>query len=423
MRNLKLQFVMWCIALACVTGIILGCVGGPQPKPASTETKPGRATPSMVPQVIVTLPAASQERWNLLASELAETYRLKQTGAFPLDSLGVQCIVYKVPEGESPQGMVDTLTADPRVESAQLNQRFQGLMAIYNDRYAKLQYGARAIRADRVHRLATGKGVKVAVVDTGIEVSHPDLRARIDTTANFVKGGEQTFSQEHHGTAVAGVIAAQANNDVGIVGIAPEASVLAVKACREQPPGSRAAVCTTWALAKGIDFAILEGVHILNLSLTGPQDSLLRRLINKAIERGIVVVAAALQKGELGLGFPASLEPVIAVLASDVKGQVRMAAESECTELLAAPGVDILTTTPPGAYDLYSGSSLAAAHVSGLAALLLERDPTLSPAQLHALFHKTATTTQLVDSPSQSTVGMVDACAALEQLLDQRLCR
>ncbi len=405
-----------------MTGFILGCAGTPQPIPSSTEAGTDRSKPINASQVIVTLASASPERWTHLATELAQTYRLTQIGAFPLDSLSVQCIVYKVSEGQSPQGVIDTLSTDPRVESAQLNQLFQGLMSVYNDRYAKLQYGARAIRADLVHRLVTGKGIKVAVVDTGIEVDHPDLHGRIVRTANFVKGGEQTFSKERHGTAVAGVIAARANNEVGILGIAPEASILAVKACRERPLGSRQAVCTSWALARSIDFAILEGVQILNLSLTGPPDSLLARLIAKAIEQNIVVVAAALQEGKLGLGFPASLETVIAVLASDIQGHVHLATESERTSLLAAPGVDILTTTPPGAYDLFSGSSLAAAHVSGMAALLLERASTLSPAQLQAILGTTAQPVKLLNRPSQPTVGLVDACAALEQLLEQRVC-
>ncbi len=408
--------------LVCLVGFIPGCAVSPQTPTSSTETGSARPESSKAPQVIVTLTPASPEDWKRLADELAEAHRLARIGAFPLDSIGVQCIVYRVPEGPSAESVIEALTADPRVDSAQLNQVFQGLLADYNDRYSVHQYGARVIRADLAHRLVSGRGVKVAVIDTGIEVDHPDLQGRIAGKANFVKGGEQTFSQEHHGTAVAGVIAARANNQEGIFGIAPEAKVLAIKSCREQPPGSQQALCTTWALAKGLDYAILQGAHILNLSLGGPQDPLLSRLIAKAVDRRIVVVAAALHEGDHGIGFPASLHSVIAVLASDMQGHVRLSAESQRNMLLAAPGVDILTTTPSGAYDLFSGSSLAAAHVSGTAALLLERAPNLSPAQLQALIQNTAGPAQLGDGRSEPAVGLVDACAALERLLNERVC-
>jgi subtilisin family serine protease len=373
-------------------------------------------------QVIVTLPPAAPERWAGLTHSIAQAYNLPLVGAFPLTSLGIQCLVFQIPAEQAIEDVIARLAADPQVESVQPNQVFQGLSMVYNDPYAALQYGARSIRVDMAHRWATGRGVTVAVVDTGVETGHPDLHGRIVKTANFVDGGEQTFAQDSHGTAVVGVIAARANNDQGIFGIAPEADIVAVKACWQRAPGTREAVCSSWTLAKAIDFTILTGVQVLNMSLTGPRDALLERLIRKAIDNGISVVTAALAEGELTPGFPASLETVIAVLASDPNGWVRHAAPMKVRPLLAAPGIDILTTVPRQAYDFMSGSSLAAAHVSGLVALLLEREPRLAPTQVHEILRITAQPGKIAGHLSSSTVGLVDACTALEKLLGQPAC-
>jgi subtilisin family serine protease len=151
-------------------------------------------------------------------------------------------------------------------------------------------------------------------------------------------------------------------------------------------------------------------------------DALLARLIIKASDQGIAVVAAALQ-GEKGPGFPASLERVMAVLTSDIQGQTSFVTKVAHTPALAAPGVEILTTAPGRAYDYFSGSSLAAAHVSGIAALLLERLPTLPPTQMYALLQATARSASATGSASQTPVGVVDACAALEKLLGTPTCQ
>ena len=156
-------------------------------------------------------------------------------GAFPLLSLGVQCLVFQIPEGRAVDEVMARLAADPRVALVQPNQVFQGLHAAHNDPYATLQYGARAIRADLEHRWATGHGVKVAVVDTGVDTKHPDLHGRIIRTINFVEGGERTFARDSHGTAVAGVIAATADYEVGIFGIAPQADIVVARGRRDAP--------------------------------------------------------------------------------------------------------------------------------------------------------------------------------------------
>ena len=112
--------------------------------------------------------------------------------------------------------------------------------------------------------------MRVAVVDTGVDTNHPDLADRVVKTINFVEGGEKTFTSDQHGTAVAGVIGARADNGMGIYGIAPDADLLAVKACWHRRPGTSEASCSSWTLAKAIDFAIVERVRVLNLSLSGP---------------------------------------------------------------------------------------------------------------------------------------------------------
>ena len=213
---------------------------------------------------------------------------------------------------------------------------------------------------------------------------------------------------------MAGVIAASANNGVGIVGVAPGAEIYALKACWQQPPGSREAVCNSYTLAKAVDFAILQDVQVLNFSLAGPPDPLLGRLIGAALAKGIVVVAA--DGGTPALELSRQLQGVIGILGSDPKGGAIAPAGTKLLSTLAAPSVDILTTAPKASYDFFSGSSFAAAQVSGIAALLLEKSPKLTPAQLAAVIRKTAR--PLPPSP----LAQVDACAAVASVAGDARC-
>jgi subtilisin family serine protease len=203
---------------------------------------------------------------------------------------------------------------------------------------------------------------------------------------------------------------------VGIYGIAPDAELLGVKACWHRRPASTEAWCSSWTLAKAIDFAIVERVRVVNVSLSGPPDPLLRRLIVKAIEeQGITVVAAVMERGDPALSLPSSLSRVIAVIASDPAGSVRAAVEKQ-QPVLVAPGVEVLTTVPRRAYDFLSGSSFAAAHVSGIVALLFDTNPQLSPREVRDLLVDTG---RLVYRKAAETVLVrhVDACAALRRLV------
>lgn len=341
---------------------------------------------------MVTYPAASPALWARTTLELEQNFGLRTIYAWTMASLGEQCVVFEVPRGRTPQELARRLSADPRISGAQPVETFH---TEATDPYAHLQRSSQALRLDQAHRWSTGKGVRVAVVDTGVDFDHPDLRGRVVKARNFVDRGEGSFTTDIHGTAVAGLIAASADNDVGIVGVAPGAEIYALKACWQQPPAARQAVCDSYTLAKAVDFAITQGAQVLNFSLGGPPDPLLGKLIGNAISRGIVVVAA--DGGAAARAFPASLRGVIGIVGSDgARGPG-----------LAAPSVDILTTTPHGSYDFFSGSSLAAAQVSGIAALLLEKNPRLRPAELAAVIRKTA------HPLSPAGVEEVDACAAV----------
>src|SRR6185436_4853822 len=406
------------LALLLAFVFVLGCAG------TGTYATAGKDAAAVAPEgssvstsqhVLVTLKPAPPALWTRTTYELAQTYQLQTVAAWIMVSLNEQCVVLQIPRDRSRDEILRRLSADPRVGLAQAVAPFDTLAeptpgpgTSYNDPYAHLQRSIQVLTLAKAHRWATGKGVRVAVIDTGVDVDHPDLQGRITRVQNFVERGEQGFTTDVHGTAVAGVIAATTNNQVGIVGVAPQAEIYALKACWPKAPGTREAVCDSYTLARAIDFAIAQGAQVMNFSLAGPHDPLLARLLGAALQRGIVVVAA--DAGDGRRSFPADLQGVIGVIGAD---QAAGAAPPRASPDVGAPSADILTTVPHGSYDFFSGSSLAAAQVSGIAALLLEREPHLAPARLADLLRRTSRN----HSPSQ-----VNACAALAEALGQGGC-
>jgi subtilisin family serine protease len=259
---------------------------------------------------------------------------------------------------------------------------------------------------EQAHELATGKGVTVAVIDSAVDASHPDLMGHVRVGYDLV-GRDTALRGEVHGTAVAGIIASTAGNSEGIVGIAPDVDIAALRACWAIEPGGSAARCSSFSLAQALETALDLEPGVINLSLAGPSDSLLERLLAEAIRRGIIVVTAEPEHAG-GDAFPASLPGAIVARPAPS----RQAAAPH--HLLAAPASEILTTVPQAGYAFMSGSSLAAAHVSGVIALLLERSPSISAADVAALLTQTAVGT--VDAES------INACGALEELTRVLIC-
>ena len=350
----------------------------------------------------------TSQRVKRVAARLAKAYGLRRVDEWPIQALDVHCVVYEVPPGRPLEEVLERLRRDVRVESAQPMNIFRVMAQAYDDPYLDLQHGLQSMQIESAHDWADGDGVRVAIVDTGVDVSHPELEGRIAAAENFVDDDARRFTTDVHGTAVAGVIASAANNGIGIVGVAPAVRILALKACWAEETGSIPAYCTTFTLAKALSYAIARRPHVLNLSLAGPADPLLARLLARAIERGIVVVTASAPEAGSEAVFPAAMDRVIAVttaVAGTVPGRRGLPA-------LNAPGDEVFTTVPHGAYDFLSGSSLAAAHVSGLVALLLEHDRSLPTERIVALLRETG----------GETARGVNGCRALIRLLGSGGC-
>lgn len=320
-----------------------------------------------------------------LARRIARAHGLALVDAWPMPMIGVDCFVMAVPAGRTPEAVIAEIAHDSNVQWAQPNATYetQGGLASHNDPLYPAQPVARQWRLADLHQLATGRGVKVAVIDSGIEGRHPDLTGQLIVNRNFIAGRAPAF--EEHGTGVAGIIAAKADNAIGIAGVAPGARLLGLRACWQI--GART-VCDSFSLVKALYFAIGQKADVINMSLSGPDDRLLTELLKAAMARGSTIVTAFDARRPRG-GFPASVPGVFAVsdaVVAPSRGRV-----------YTAPGRGIPTTQPGDRWFLVNGSSYAAAHVSGLLALLRQGRP--------------AAALTLVSSRGGG--GPIDACATL----------
>lgn len=357
-----------------------------------------------------------------LAAALAAEHGLRLQDSWAMPAIGVDCFVMEEIQGVPLDQVLDALAHDARVAWAQALSDYQGLQsdkAPLADPLYPLQPAARDWRLAELHRVSTGRNVNVAVIDSGVDGAHPDLAGQVIMRRNFVDGTAD--AAEAHGTAVAGIIGARSGNGVGIAGVAPGARLMALRACWES--GGQGARCNTLTLAKAINYALENGAHILNLSLAGPPDRLLQNLLDAALERGIVVVGAADPLRPDG-GFPASHPGVIAIARTGDS-------HPSSFNIRSAPGTDIPSCVPGMRWGLVSGSSFAAAHVAGLAALLLEVRPRGGVRDVRreldggpAVAGRTAAATMgtTMTTAMTTTTGTIDACAALARAANACVC-
>ena len=358
---------------------------------------------------------------------IAQDYKLDPVMAWPIVPLQVHCAVLEVRDRRTRAQVIELLSHDKRVKLVQPLQSFRTVGSLskpsgdagivpdmaaaasdskdtaahaYNANYVDLERGLREIDAFSAQRIAQGEGVRIAVIDTGIDTSHPGLAGTIEARRNFVDQGWSTFDRDVHGTAVAGVIAANQNGGRGILGVAPRSRILALKACWQEPPGSGrpndgASTCNSLTLAQALAAAIELHASIINLSLSGPPDPLLTQLVQYSLKHGIVVIGAVPPSGDMH-AFPVGIPHVIAADYTNAKTSA---------PVVRAPGRDVLSLTPGGHYDFFTGTSFSTAFVSGVAALMLSVDPKLDADKIYA-----ALKSSVHGDAAQQTV---DACGAL----------
>jgi subtilisin family serine protease len=273
------------------------------------------------------------------------------------------------------------------------------------------QYILQKLSIADVHRMVRGTNVPIAVIDSEIDVTHPDLEGVISQRYSAFGAPEKPHP---HGTGMAGAIAAHQR----LLGTAPAARLLAVHAFST---GAATAESTTFSILKGINWSVNQGARIINMSFAGPKDPSLERALKAAYDKGIVLIAAAGNAGPKSPPlFPGAFDRyVIAVTATDVEDKLFAGANRGKYISVAAPGVDILVPAPENGYQLTTGTSVAAAEVSGIVALLLERNPKLTPADVRRILTASARRLSPGERDDDFGAGLIDPLKAL-QLADPR---
>jgi major intracellular serine protease len=273
--------------------------------------------------------------------------------------------------------------------------------SVHDTAAERIPYGIHLAEAPEIWAKGEkGKGIVVAVLDSGVDYTHPDLKENVIGGRNFTPEGsyKNYIDLNGHGTHVAGTIAA-AENEGGVVGVAPEAKILALKVLDKNGSGSY------WSIIEGIRYATAwkgengERVRILNLSLGGSElEPLMHEAILEACAKGIAVVVASGNEGDgsetsYEYGYPALINECITVAACDENRKLAYFSNNHLEVDVIAAGVDVLSTYPKGQYAVLSGTSMATPHISGILALLINLGEkkfkrTLTESEIYSLLVK-----------------------------------
>ncbi|MET9082319.1 type VII secretion-associated serine protease mycosin [Streptomyces sp. NPDC004237] len=321
-----------------------------------------------------------------------------------------------------------------RATGAALSLLLAGSLALlpsgtaYADSIRAQQWGLSALHLDEAWRTTKGKGITVAVLDTGVEADHPDLVGNVLTAKDMIGFGAGPGNRNwaRHGTAMAGIIAGHGHgvgNQDGVMGVAPEARILPVRVILEDGDSARAKARSTRgnALAEGIRWAADHGADVINLSLGDDSDSAHPEpsedeAIQYALKKDVVVVASAGNGGDKGdhISYPAAYPGVVAATAVDKFGVRASFSTRRWYATVSAPGDDIVIADPDHKYYEGWGTSAASAFVSGAVALIKAAHPGLTPAQIKKLLEDTARDAPSGGRDDSRGFGMIDPAAAIK---------
>ncbi|WP_406328675.1 type VII secretion-associated serine protease mycosin [Streptomyces sp. NBC_00203] len=300
--------------------------------------------------------------------------------------------------------------------------------AAHADGIRAQQWALDAMHTQEAWRTTKGKGITVAVLDTGVDAQHPDLAGNVLTGKDMVGFGASRGDRSwaRHGTAMAGIIAGHghgAGNADGVMGIAPKAKILPVRVILEDGDSARTKARNTRgnALAEGIRWATDHGADVINLSLGDDSKSAHPEpaedeAVQYALKKGAVVVASAGNGGEKGdhISYPAAYPGVIAATAVDRYGTRASFSTRRWYATVSAPGVDVVIADPDDRYYSGWGTSAASAFVSGAVALVKAAHPGLSPAQIKQLLEDTARDAPTGGHDDSRGFGFIDPAAAIK---------
>jgi hypothetical protein len=346
--------------------------------------------------------------------DLARRHRLAPIEAQQIALIGTTYHRWRIGDGRSVSDVIRALEADGVVRTAQPNYRFtlaQSPQAVgrgwEEPKDANLQYAPSKLHLAEAHRIATGAKVLVAVIDSGIDTSHPEIA---DAVADRYDAIAPAGPPHFHGTGMAGAIVARSR----MMGSAPGARLLAIRAFSGDGETSEA---TTVSILRGLDWAMAHGARVINMSFAGPYDPDISRGLAAARQKGAVLVAAAGNAGPKSPPlYPGADKNVIAVTATNSENQLLPQANRGSYIAVAAPGVDVLVPSPGQGYRTSTGTSVAAAEVSGIVALLIELRPGLTPDEVRKILQSTALDLGPKGIDEQFGAGLADAQRAVLSL-------
>lgn len=338
------------------------------------------------------------------ADALARRHGLERISSENFPLLGSTIGLFRIVDRRPLETARRQFAADASVRSVQFNFRYflqQQRKATTEGDAA--QYAVAQLRLPQAHQLVRGMNVTIAVIDSGVDAKHPELANSV--ADNFDALGSKE-GPHVHGTGIAGAIVAHAR----LMGSAPEARLLAIRAFGGGSKGES----TSYVIIRGMNYAAEHGAQIINMSFAGPKDPLIERAIAATAARGILMVAAAGNAGAKSPPlYPAANPNVIAVSGTDAQEKLFAASNRGNHIAIAAPGADIFLPAPGDKYQITSGTSFSAAYISGVAALIMERNPALKPNDVRAILMKTA---RDLGSPGRDDLfgaGNADAFAAV----------
>src|ERR1700712_3223324 len=385
----------------------------------STKTKNMKGGPSQdVPQTALNLQTVTGELLAELdnslsdaqADELAQRHRLERIGSEKFPLLDSNIGLFRTVDRRPADTVSRELAAEAGVRSVQLNFRYllQQQKAVLTEG-DPAQYANARLRLPQAHTLAQGANVTIAVIDSGIDAKHPEL---VNAVADSFDALGSKEGPHVHGTGVAGAIVAHAR----LMGSAPQARILGIRAFGAAPNGAQS---TSFVILKALNYAAEHGAQIINMSFAGPKDPLIERGIAATASRGILLVAAAGNAGAKSPPlYPAANPNVIAISGTDAQDKLFAASNRGNYIAIAAPGADIFLPAPDEKYQITSGTSFSAAYVSGIAALIMERNPALKPNDVRAILTKTARDLGAPGRDDLFGAGEADAFAAVTAVVD-----